>query len=348
MLNFLKVYATTPESEPQAIARNKKVDGLEYYQQIKDTAKWSEECGFEGTLIYSNNSLVDGWSVAQIILEQTENLKPLVAVNPIYIRPYSLAKRIASMSFMFKRRIDINWIAGGFQNDLKSLGECTPHDKRYDRLFDYAKLVQGLLRSNGLFSHEGEYYKVDKIKMMPSIPEEMIPVELISGTSEAGIATAEKLGATKVKYAKPLSEYESETPKHNFDLGVRFGIIARETSEEAWTIANKRFPDDLKGKMAHALASKTSDSKWHEQLSNLEAIENRSVYWLKPFQTYKTFCPYLVGSHEEVANELAGYVNLGHTSIILDIMTQKEDFANCKTVFSKVEELTQITVNHIQ
>lgn len=339
MLNFLKVYATTPESEPQAIARGVVADGEDYYNKVKNTARWSEENNFEGSLIYSNNSLVDGWSVAQIILAHTKTLKPLVAVNPVYIRPYSLAKRVASLSFMYNRRIDINWIAGGFQNDLKSLGENTPHDKRYDRLLDYALLVKGLLTNKGLFSHEGEFYKVENIKMMPSIPEKMIPNELISGTSEAGIATAEKLGATKVKYAKPLSEYEGEEPTTEFNLGVRFGIITRETSEEAWEVANNRFPDDTIGKMAHAMATKASDSKWHEQLTNIEEVD-RDVYWLKPFKTYKTFCPYLVGSHQEVAEELAGYVKLGHTSIILDIMTDEEDFSNCRKVFEAVELMT--------
>ncbi len=338
MLNFLKVYATTPESEPQAIARGVVVDGKDYYNKVINTARWSEVHGFEGTLIYSNNSLVDGWSVAQIILEHTHSLTPLVAVNPVYIAPYALAKRIASLSFMFKRRIDINWIAGGFQNDLKSLGDETPHDKRYDRLFDYSQLALGLLKSKGLFSHQGEFYKVEKIKMMPSIPEEMIPIELISGTSEAGIATAEKLGATKVKYAKPISEYEGVKPNKNYDMGVRFGIIARETSEEAWEVANRRFPDDMKGSLAHAMATKASDSSWHKDLSKIDKKEDgKQVYWLKPFHTYKTFCPYLVGTHQEVAEELAGYVRLGHTSIILDIMNEEDDFFHCRQVFETVE-----------
>jgi len=339
---LLKIYATTPESEPQRKLPNQIIDGSEYYDEIKNTAQWAENYGFEGTLVYSNNSLVDGWSVAQIILEHTNSLTPLIAVNPVYISPYSLAKRIASLSFMYKRRIDINWIAGGFQNDLKSLGDETPHDLRYERLLDYALLIRGLLTTKkGLFSHDGDFYKVDKIKMMPSIPEEMIPVELISGTSEAGLSTAEKLKATKVKYAKPLANFADTKPDKNYNLGVRFGIIARETSKEAWAIANDRFPDDKMGRLTHVLAANTSDSKWHEQLSKLDQKEQNSVYWLKPFETYKTFCPYLVGSHTEVAEELASYVKLGHTIIILDIMLEKEDFSNCHKVFKMVEQMTQ-------
>ncbi len=163
MLNFLKVYATTPESEPQAITRGLVVDGEDYYNKVKNTARWSEVHGFEGTLIYSNNSLVDGWSVAQIILENTHSLTPLIAVNPVYIFPYALAKRIASLSFMFKRRIDINWIAGGFQNDLKSLGDNTPHDKRYERLFEYATTTTGLFQRKVLDTYPT---KIEESKMV--------------------------------------------------------------------------------------------------------------------------------------------------------------------------------------
>ena len=105
--DFLKIYATTPESEPQRKEPNEIIDGRKYYDKVKDAAQWSEHFHFEGTLIYANNSLVDGWSVAQIILEHTNALNPLVAVNPVYIHPYSLAKNIASLAFMYNRRVDI-------------------------------------------------------------------------------------------------------------------------------------------------------------------------------------------------------------------------------------------------
>ena len=76
----------------------------------------------------------------------------------------------------------------------------------------------------------------------------------------------------------------------------------------------------------------------------MEVAKEKRVYWLKPFHTYKTFCPYLVGSHQEVAEELAGYVKLGHTRIILDIMPEEADFTNCRHVFETVEEMTKSIV----
>ena len=105
--NYTRIWTT-------GISTNKSINGIDYYDRVINSGYWSEVHGFEGTLIYSNNTLVDGWSVAQIVLEHTNSLTSLVAVNPVYIFPYALAKRIASLSFMYNRRIDINWIAGGF------------------------------------------------------------------------------------------------------------------------------------------------------------------------------------------------------------------------------------------
>jgi len=38
-----------------------------------------------------------------------------------------------------------------------------------------------------------------------------------------------------------------------------------------------------------------------------------------PFENYKTFCPYLVGSYDRVADEIARYVGVGYRTIILDV-----------------------------
>ena len=49
------------------------------------------------------------------------------------------------------------------------------------------------------------------------------------------------------------------------------------------------------------------------------------VLWLWPFQTYKTFCPYLIGSFEQVAEYLALYIAKGYRTYILDIPHSAED-----------------------
>jgi alkanesulfonate monooxygenase len=38
---------------------------------VIDVARWSEEAGSEGILVYTDNSLVDPWLVSQIIVQHT-------------------------------------------------------------------------------------------------------------------------------------------------------------------------------------------------------------------------------------------------------------------------------------
>jgi alkanesulfonate monooxygenase len=65
---------------------------------------------------------------------------------------------------------------------------------------------------------------------------------------------------------------------------VRIGIIARENEEEAWGVAHERFPDDRQRQIAHSLALKVSDSRWHHQLSVRDGGGGRDPYWILPFQ----------------------------------------------------------------
>jgi alkanesulfonate monooxygenase len=51
----------------------------------------------------------------------------------------------------------------------------------------------------------------------------------------------------------------------------------------------------------------------------VEETKDASPYWLVPFQNYKTMCPYLVGSYDQVAEELARYFGAGYRTVILDV-----------------------------
>ena len=328
----IKIFSTCPQSSDHTSA--------EYLKRVIDVAKWSEANGCEGILVYTDNRILDPWLVAQNIIQHTSRLSPLVAVQPVYMHPYSVAKMVASLAFLYRRSVYLNMVAGGFSNDLLSLDDTTPHDRRYDRIVEYTEVVKQLLANRSAVSFDGEFYRIKNVKLSPSVPESLIPEILMSGSSEASLAAAEKLGATAIKYPKAPSEDEGICSESRIDSGVRTGIIARETTEEAWRIAHERFPEDRKGQIAHDLAMKTSDSVWHKQLSNLaHSVDgSKTPYWLGPFQNYKTFCPYLVGSYPEVAAEIAQYLSLGYQTFILDIPPNEEELRCIGKVFALAQE----------
>lgn len=326
----VEVFSTCPPSS--AVAPQ------DYLKNVIDVARWSEQNGCTGILVYTDNSLVDPWLVSQVIIQNTEALSPLVAVQPVYMHPYTVAKKISTFGYLYGRRMYLNMVAGGFKNDLFMLNDQTPHDRRYDRLIEYTRIIKALLSDSSPVSSCGEFYTVRTLKMTPPLSPELFPGILVSGSSEAGLAAAKAIGATAVQYPKPVNEYDGGAPGDIEQAGVRIGIIAREDEDTAWAIAHERFPEDRKGQLTHKLAMKTSDSVWHKQLSNLgenQATE-RNPYWLTPFQNYKTFCPYLVGSYQRVADELTGYIVAGYTKFILDIPPSEEELQHIGVVFENV------------
>ena len=325
----LRVYATCPQS--------KDVDAAEYADRIADVARWSEEADCHGILVYTDNGIVDPWLVSQRVIEATETLRPLVAVQPAYMSPYSVAKMVTSLGYLHGRAVDLNMLAGGFRNDLIALGDETPHDDRYKRTVEYTRIITGLLQGEAV-TLAGQWYKVKNLRLTPPLAPELAPGLTISGSSEAGLAAAKEIGALAVRYPRPVEDEEREAgspPPGGF--GVRVGVIARGTAGDAWQVARERFPEDRRGEIKHQLAMKVSDSHWHRELSAHErgGEDDENPYWLGPFNQGQTFCPYLVGSHERVGAELARYVAAGFASFILDIPPDREELEHTGIAFER-------------
>jgi len=311
------------------------MDRETYIRNVRDVSRWSDEAGCEGMLVYTDNGLVDPWLLAQIVLQNTRSLSPLVAVQPMYMHPYTVAKMVSTLSYFYNRRISLNFVAGGFTNDLVALNDTTPHDKRYDRLVEYVRIIQRLLEGSSPTSFDGEFYRVERLSLKPPLPTGLFPFITISGSSEAGLMAAQLLDAMPVKYPGPADADAAPPPYHNGGCGMRLGIIARETEDESWQIAEERFPADRAGQIKHELAMKVSDSVWHRTLSEGFKTSNstRNIYWLRPFESYKTFCPYLVGSYTQVAEHLSKYLSVGYRKFILDVPASEEELAHIGTVF---------------
>jgi alkanesulfonate monooxygenase len=330
-----KVYSTCPASAGQK-------DYKRYKKSVVRAAQWSEDAGCDGMLIYTDNSMLDPWLVAQLVIENTFHLSPLVALQPVYMHPFSAAKMVTSLSALYQRRIDLNLVAGGFRNDLIALNDPTPHDARYERLAEYAKVMLDLLRQQSPTTFEGRFYQVRNLALQPALPSLLRPEVLMSGSSPAGLNSARAIGAIPVQYPEPPEHYAASEGRAPGGRGLRIGIIARRDEEEAWRVAQDRFPDDRQGQITHKLALKVSDSVWHQRLAELGKesagqasvnMQGRNPYWLGPYENYKTFCPYLVGNYESVSVALSGYLAAGYDTFILDIPALEEEFDHMRTAF---------------
>src|SRR5690242_11567434 len=156
----LQVFSTCPSSG---------VTADHYLERVIQAARWSERAGCTGMLVYTDNSLVDPWLVAQAIIQSTHSQCPLVAIQPVYMHPFSVAKMAASLAFLYGRRVYLNMVAGGFKNDLAALDDTTPHDRRYDRLVEYTLIVRGLLDGRSPLTFEGDFYRVNGLTLSPRV-----------------------------------------------------------------------------------------------------------------------------------------------------------------------------------
>jgi alkanesulfonate monooxygenase len=335
----IRLFSTCPPSAQHQC-------GGEYLCKVKAVAEWCDDAGIEGILVYTDNSLVDPWQVSQVILSSTSSLAPLVALQPVYMHPYTAAKMVTSFSYLYNRRVYLNMVAGGFVNDLVALGDCTEHDDRYERIIEYVSIMKYLFDGPGPLSFTGDYFTVKNLVIKPRIPPELVPEVFVSGTSPAGVAAARKIGATSISYPGTPS---GETINRGAPAGIRIGIIAREESSEAWRIAHERFPVDRKGQLIHDMARRVSDSAWYGQLSELgdkldKLSDCSSPYWLVPLKNYKTFCPYLVGSYGEVRSEVSKYIREGFRTFILDVPPSREELHHTAIVF----EGADLVIDHGQ
>ncbi|UCF69024.1 MAG: LLM class flavin-dependent oxidoreductase [Acidobacteriota bacterium] len=347
----IELYTTCPATSTDRAPRRPgfySESGESYLRRVVKTARWSEDCGFHGMLLYIDNSLADNWALAQLVIESTTDLVPLIATQPAYTHPYWVAKKIATLGHLYGRRIALNMLAGAFVNDLQALGDVTPHDRRYERMTEYTLIIQKLLaRRSRPTTFKGEFYTLRNAVVHPLLPSELMPIVLMSGSSEAGMAAARRLGAVAVRYPKPVDFYEQQPLEQDIQFGVRLGIIARDDEQDAWELAHERFPVDRQGQMVHKMATGSTDSVWHKDLTSLkqEELTDSYPYWLVPFQNYKTFCPYLVGSYRRIAEIVARYINVGFRTFITDIPLDQEELFHQKIVFGMATKMAAAGVS---
>jgi alkanesulfonate monooxygenase len=317
-LRKIQTFSTCPDS--RGISLNS------YLDTVRAAARSSEELGCSGMLIYAENRLVDPWLVAQIVIEATDHLVPLIAVQPVYSHPYTVAKLVSTLTNLHGRQILINLVAGGFRNDLLALGDTTEHDDRYARLGEFGRIVAGLCQGEAV-TMAGRFYTVNGLHLTPSVPPTLQPAFVVSGSSAAGRGVAAALDATAVRYPLPPGGHDQLPGVGR--TGIRIGVIARADREDAWRVAHETFPADRAGQVAYAFTMKVSDSEWHRELSLADTVApGESTYWLHPFRQYQTFCPYLVGSYEEVASQISRYIDEGVDIVILDVPPNAEELSH--------------------
>jgi alkanesulfonate monooxygenase len=303
-----------------AISRNP--ESARYIDELMRVARFSDRNGFAGILLFAgNDTLVEPWSIAQHILAHTEESSPLIAVNPIYMHPFTVAKFVSSFALLYHRKIYLNMITGTATSDLQGLGEQLSHQDRYSRLGEFIHIVRQLLASTRPVSFDGRFYTTNKLQLRPGLPPALMPEFLIAGQSDDAHRVAKQMGCLMMQMLPPNLEEGINAP------GVNFGVFAREEGNQARREARLFFQDSAEKRELLKYTMENTDSVWKRRLNDAGQKDelHENGYWLLPFLTFQADCPYLVGSYAEIGAKLRRFAERNVSTIILDVVADEQE-----------------------
>lgn len=328
------MYTVTPES----------CDGGssdDFSARAANTARATEAHGWDGILVPHNFHEVDPWLVAGYLGSVTQRLIPLIAVQPASVPPHTAAAFAATFATLYDRPLYFNLVAGARDDEMRLIGDQLSHDERYARVREYAQVLRAML-DGAEVTTTGEYYDYHDFQLEPRpVTVERCQI-FIAGSSPPGIKAAVDVAHVVVTHPLPFDEWQGDHLQRLSDsgyageIGIRVGIICREGHEEAWEIAEARFPESWLGQQ-ETLLKTVSQNVWARDLAQL-AVTGQSQppgrrhtdpYWLGAFQSGRASAPFLVGSYDEVAAALRRYIDAGVRHLLLNGVDE-EDYAHTR------------------
>src|SRR5882672_9003206 len=302
-----------------AIPRNP--NATQHIDDLMRVARFAERNGLNGPLLFAGNDTpVEPWAMAQHIIAHTAKISPLIAVNPLYMHPFTVAKFVSSFALLHRRKVYLNMITGTATSDRLGLGEQRSHEERYSRLGEFIFIVSQLLESTRPVTFDGKFYATPNLQLRPGLTPALMPEFLIAGQSDDARRVAAQTGCLTMQMLPPNLEQGISAP------GMNFGIFAREECDQARQAAKTFFQDSVEKRELLKYTMENTDSVWKRQLyeagQNGELCENG--YWLLPFLTFQADCPYLVGSYAEIGAKLRRFVEMNVSTIILDVVADEQ------------------------
>jgi len=306
---------------------------FEYLRQVAETA---EECGFYSLLIptrFGNGlfeesaPLAETWTTATALAASTQRIRFLIAVRPGFISVGLFAQMAAALDNISGGRVDINIVPGGIQTDMERLGEATDHSQRYARAEEFIAACRALWGSQGPVDFEGEFVHLRGALCSPGPVGRGLRI-YIGGASERALALTGRQGDVYLcwielqeRVAQRLEDARGhfERAGRESSFGLRTHLVMRDSEEEAWRAADElisRADDRVRQQRQMAFAG--TPMVGQQAQAQRVAQHRLSTHLWNGISTVRVNCgTAIVGSPEQVADELLAYWRMGVDEFIL-------------------------------
>jgi alkanesulfonate monooxygenase len=306
------------------------------FQYLREVAQTAEDCGFHSLLIptrFANGlfaedaPLAETWTTATALAAVTRRIRFLVAVRPGFVSLGLFAQMGAALDQISGGRLDLNVVPGGIQNDFERLGEVSDHATRYERAEEFMVACRKLWREPGPVDFHGQFYRLAGAFCAPA-PQGQGPRFYLGGVSDRAMGLSARQADAHLAWIEPLPDMARrlealhrhfQQTGRNPGLGLRTHLVVRDTEAAAWSAARELIDFADPAVRAQRQAAIIGTPMVGQQAQARRAPDHRLAphLWNGLSEVRVNCGSALVGTPEQVAEELLAYWRLGIDEFIL-------------------------------
>jgi alkanesulfonate monooxygenase len=303
-------------------------------ETLTHQAQALERHGWRGALIGTGWGRPDTFTVAAALAARTTEFEPLIAIRPGYWRPAHFASAAATLDQLTNGRVRINIVTG--TDNLAAYGddEADP-SHRYARTKEFMRLTRRLWAEEDV-TYAGEHFRVANSTAAPRISprgERRHPKLYFGGASEAAERVAATEADVQLFWGEPLADVEQRIARLRdlsrrldrdlapLEFGLRITTVVRETSREAWAVAEAKVAEMARqagaGWNDHGPPIAVGQRRLLDLQSRGDVLDDNLYTAPGKYGAAGAGTTWLVGSADEVAASLEKYRALGIRTFIL-------------------------------
>ncbi|SEB25837.1 MULTISPECIES: LLM class flavin-dependent oxidoreductase [unclassified Mycobacterium] len=294
----------------------------------------AEKLGFTGALTPTSSWCEDAWVFTAALTQRTEHFKYLVAFRPGLQAPTLVAQAAATYQRISRNRLLLNVVTGGDDVEQRRFGDYLGKSERYERAAEFLTIFRQLWSGEPV-TFTGKHLSVENATI---IPADTWPDIYLGGSSAEALEVAAEHADVYLTWGEPPAQVAEklDAVRHqvknlgrarraagDLRFGIRLHVISRPTEEGAWAQADKLLagldPESIKRAQQ---VQRSSQSEGQRRMSALHGgrtdnLEVSPNLWAGIGLVRGGAGTALVGSHEQVADRIAEYHELGLDEFIL-------------------------------